>query len=43
MEDEHTILRSVPRGQEFVLDTDEYPEAVEWVRSIVEREHRSGA
>jgi len=27
-------LRSVGRGQEFVLDLDEYPEARGWLRSI---------
>ncbi len=28
---EHTLLRSAPRGQEFVLDVDHYPEALAWV------------
>jgi hypothetical protein len=27
-------LRSVGRGQEFVLDVDQYPEARAWLRSI---------
>lgn len=29
-------LQAVARGQEFVLDTGDYPEAVEWVRSMLE-------
>lgn len=28
------ILRSVPRGQEFPLDCDFYPEAMGWLRGI---------
>lgn len=32
---DHTFLRSVPRGQEFVLDVDHYPEAVEWAYDLV--------
>ncbi len=28
------LLRSVARGQEFVLDTDDYPEALDWVASL---------
>jgi hypothetical protein len=35
LEDEHALLRSVPRGQEFVLDVEAYPEAVDWVRRLV--------
>lgn len=31
---DHVILRSASRGQEFVFDTGEYPEAVDWVRSL---------
>ncbi|NNK15048.1 MAG: hypothetical protein HKP52_12490 [Desulfofustis sp.] len=30
-----TLLRAVPRGQEFVLDTVHYPEAIEWVSSLL--------
>ncbi len=30
-----TILRSVYRGQEFVLDADAYPEAEGWARSLI--------
>ena len=33
--EDHTLLRSVPRGQEFVLDTDDYPEAVAWARNLI--------
>lgn len=36
---EETILRSVGRGQEFVLDCDVYPEAEGWIADLV----RSGA
>ena len=32
---DHAMLRSVPRGQEFVLDVDHYPEAVEWAYGLV--------
>lgn len=32
---DHALLRSVPRGQEFVLDADHYPEAVEWAYDLV--------
>lgn len=35
LEENRTILRSVSRGQEFVLDTSEYPEAVNWVCSMI--------
>lgn len=34
-DDDRVILRTVGRGQEFVLDTDYYPEALDWVRSIL--------
>lgn len=30
-----TLLQTVGRGQEFVLDTDEYPDALGWVRSLL--------
>jgi hypothetical protein len=33
-------LQSVGRGQEFVLDVDEYPEAREWLRSIFRAANR---
>ena len=32
---DHAYLRSVGRGQEFVLHCDEYPEAVEWLSRLV--------
>jgi len=32
--DGHAILNSVPRGQEFVLNADEYPEAITWVQTL---------
>ena len=35
--DDHTILRSVPRGQEFVLDVEHYPEAIAWARDLIVR------
>ena len=34
---DYTYLRSAMRGQEFVLDTAHYPEAVEWVSRTVDR------
>jgi hypothetical protein len=33
--DYHTILQSVGRGQEFVLEADHYPEAVGWVWDLI--------
>lgn len=33
--DDHVLLRSVARGQEFVLDLDDYPEGRKWVRSLL--------
>jgi hypothetical protein len=32
---DRTELMSVARGQEFVLDCDEYPEAVQWARDLI--------
>lgn len=32
---DHVDLHSAARGQEFVLDTEWYPEAVEWVRGLL--------
>jgi hypothetical protein len=29
------ILQSVAIGQEFVLDTDEYPEAIGWINNLM--------
>jgi hypothetical protein len=34
-EDEYVQLRSVGRGQEFVLDCAEYPEAIKWLADIL--------
>ncbi len=36
MREDLSILRAVARGQEFVLDTDYYPEALHWVVSLFE-------
>jgi hypothetical protein len=33
---ERTVLQSVARGQEFVLDTEYYPEAPSWIASLFE-------
>lgn len=32
---DHVILRSVGRGQEFVLDCDHYPEAIPWLAGML--------
>jgi hypothetical protein len=32
---DHTRLRSAGRGQEFVLDTAHYPEAIGWARTLI--------
>jgi hypothetical protein len=32
---EHALLSTVGRGQEFVLDCEDYPEAVEWLAGIL--------
>lgn len=32
LEGEKVLLRSVGRGQEFVLDCDEYPEVLDWLQ-----------
>ncbi len=31
----HVLLKSVGRGQEFVLDCEDYPEAIEWLANIL--------
>ena len=36
LEDEYILLHSVGRGQEFVLDCDDYPEAIDWLIDILE-------
>jgi hypothetical protein len=33
--DDYAYLHSAARGQEFVLDTTDYPEAFTWVRSLL--------
>ena len=33
-EDNHTLLQTVGKGQEFVLDCDEYPEAASWLLNL---------
>jgi hypothetical protein len=33
--DNYTDLRSVGRGQEFILDTVDYPEAADWARALI--------
>lgn len=33
---DHVLLRTVGRGQEFVLDAGHYPQAVDWARNIIE-------
>lgn len=35
LREDGVILRTVARGQEFVLDVDDYPEAIEWVVEII--------
>jgi len=36
LQDDHVLLQSAGRGQEFVLDCDEYPEAIGWLGEIFE-------
>ncbi len=36
LDGEHCYLRSAARGQEFVLDGDDYPEAEAWFRELVQ-------
>ena len=38
---ENVLLESARRGQEFVLQTAEYPQAHEWIRSLVDRPQRA--
>jgi len=33
--EDHTLLQSACRGQEFVLDVDQYPEAVSWACGLI--------
>ncbi len=39
---EGALLDSVARGQEFVLDADEYPGAADWALSLIRSTHDSG-
>lgn len=39
---EGALLDSVARGQEFVLDTDEYPGTADWALSLIRATHASG-
>lgn len=39
---DRTLLRSVARGQEFVLDCDEYPEAIDWVHDLIRDGNEGG-
>jgi hypothetical protein len=32
---DHAILHSATRGQEFVLDADQYPEATAWAQDLI--------
>lgn len=36
-EGDHTLLKSTSPGQEFVLNTEFYPEAELWARQLIER------
>jgi Nucleotide modification associated domain 3 len=33
--EDHVLLKSAGRGQEFVLDCDDYPDAVEWLADLI--------
>ena len=35
LEDNHVLLKSACLGQEFVLDCEEYPEAIDWLSNIL--------
>jgi hypothetical protein len=35
MQEDSVLLRSAGRGQEFVLDCDEYPEALAWLANLI--------
>lgn len=37
-----TELRAVARGQEFVLDCDEYPEALDWASGLIQGHEKKG-
>lgn len=40
IDNDYAYLQSVGRGQEFVLDTDDYPEAEVWVRRLITENSR---
>lgn len=40
-DDDYAYLRSAMRGQEFVLDTQHYPEALAWVISLLHEPNSS--
>lgn len=40
LDDDYAYLSSVARGQEFVLDADDYPEAEDWARDLIENNRR---
>ena len=35
LDQDHCVLQSVARGQEFVLDVEQYPEAEDWLRDLI--------
>ncbi len=35
LDQNYVYLQSVARGQEFVLDTHDYPEAVDWAKRLI--------
>ncbi|MCD6230827.1 MAG: hypothetical protein J7J88_03045 [Dehalococcoidia bacterium] len=37
-EGNYTYLETVPQGQEFVLDTSQYPEAIEWASKLINKQ-----
>ncbi len=39
----HVLLQTVAKGQEFILDTKDYPEAIGWARGLIITGTRSGS
>ena len=35
LEEDHACVRSAPRGQEFILDAEYYPEALPWAYELI--------
>ena len=35
LEDDCALLKTAGRGQEFIIDCAEYPEAVSWAKTII--------